>query len=159
MQRLINPSAEKVFVHNETSYTIKPLTRQQHEQIKYMWLELVSNESSREEASDIRKTMLTIVKYRSLIDQDKVEKILASAIIKIDHPDATDVVKYLHLLPEDDFWTVYNEIANWTSLDKETENFSVSSPEVGLAVPAEEGVQKTAAQVEGLVSDTEISSK
>lgn len=155
MQRLINPSAEKVFVHNETSYTIKPLTRQQHEQIRYMWLELMADDVN-ENSSNIRKTMLQIVKYRSQIDQSTLEQVLASAIIKVDHPEATDVVKYLHLLPDDDFWTIYHEVTAWTSLDEDTKNFSASSPVQDTAVSVEGDVQKTAEQVEGLVSDTEI---
>lgn len=156
MQRLINPSAEKVFVHNETSYTIKPLTRQQHEQIRYMWLELVANDVSRAEFTSAFKRNISIFKYRSQIDIDALEKIIVNSIVKIDHPGAADVPKYLQLLPSDDFWIIYNQITDWTGLDEDTENFSDSSPVQDTAVSVEGDVQKTAEQVEGLASDTEI---
>lgn len=156
MQRLLDPEATKTFEVAGTKFTIKPLRRQDHAKIQILWFDVCGKITNNDESP--AATRLTYVKVKAEIDQDKVADIIAKAVVSIDHPKAKDIdaATYLKLIEDDDeFWSIYYEIDNWTGIDEETANFSDSSPEQSSAAAVGENVEKTAATEVDLAGSTQ----
>lgn len=168
--RLIDPEASKVVNVSGTDITIKPLHRIQKAKLQYMWMELFSNEDEKavdqlagagedldevEAAKELRKAGLAYAKYKTIIDQDEITKIICPCILNIDLPGVSNPADFLNRIQDPNiYWEIYEAISNWTSIDEDTENFLESSPAQSTVAPAEESVQKNVAKEKGSASTT-----
>ena len=156
MIRLTDLNATKTIEVSGVKFVIKPLRRQDHSRIQTLWYEAHTKVPSVREAYAERalhpddeavkeKVVVANARLHDEIDQDALAVIMARAIVSIDDPRAHDVVTYLAMFSNDDFWVLERAIEAWTGLDEETANFSDSSLEQPSAAPAQEDVVKNAA--------------